>query len=67
MVVGPILAIAGLITAFAIVRLPGNGGHVAAEGLKVGGGPTQPITLPGIILAVLASIGMGVVIGPEGP
>jgi H+/Cl- antiporter ClcA len=49
------------------VRLPGNGGHVAAEGLKVGGGPTQPITLPGIILAGLASIGMGVVIGPEGP
>jgi H+/Cl- antiporter ClcA len=63
----PILAIAGLITAFAIVRLPGNGGHVAADGLKVGGGPPQPITLPGIILAGLASIGMGVVIGPEGP
>jgi H+/Cl- antiporter ClcA len=63
----PILAIAGLITAFAIVRLPGEGGHVAAEGLKVGGGPTQPITLPGIILAGLASIGMGLVIGPEGP
>jgi chloride channel protein, CIC family len=63
----PILAIAGLITAFAIVRLPGNGGHVAAEGLKVGGGPTQPITLPGIVLAGLASIGMGLVIGPEAP
>ena len=63
----PILAIAGLITAFAIVRLPGNGGHIAAEGLKVGGGLPQPITLPGIILAGLASIGMGLVIGPEGP
>jgi H+/Cl- antiporter ClcA len=63
----PILALAGLITAFAVVRLPGNGGHVAAEGLKVGGGPTLPITLPGIILAGLASIGMGLVIGPEGP
>jgi H+/Cl- antiporter ClcA len=63
----PILAIAGLITAFAIVRLPGNGGHVAAEGLKVGGAPTQPITLPGIVLAGLASIGMGLVIGPEAP
>src|SRR5271169_3074029 len=36
----PILAIAGVITAFAIERLPGNGGHIAAEGLKVGGGPT---------------------------
>jgi H+/Cl- antiporter ClcA len=63
----PILAIAGLITAFAIVRLPGDGGHIPAEGLKVGGGLPQPITLPGIILAGLASIGMGLVIGPEAP
>src|SRR5579875_2042201 len=63
----PILAIAGLITALAIVRLPGGGGHVPAEGLKVGGAPTQPIELPGIALAGLASIGMGVVIGPEAP
>src|SRR5947208_12215669 len=36
----PICGIAGLIVAFAIVRLPGNGGHVPAEGLKVS--PTQP-------------------------
>jgi H+/Cl- antiporter ClcA len=63
----PILAIAGLITAFAIVRLPGEGGHIPAEGLKVGGGPTLPIHLPGIILAGMASIGLGVVIGPEAP
>ena len=28
----PVLAIAGLITAFAIVRLPGRGGRVPAEG-----------------------------------
>src|ERR1700761_3163711 len=63
----PILAIAGLITAFAIVRLPGNGGHIAAKGLAIGGGPTQPIVVPGVVLAGLASIGMGVVIGPEGP
>jgi H+/Cl- antiporter ClcA len=63
----PILGIAGVITAFAIVRLPGGGGHVPAEGLKVGGAPTRPIKLPGIILAALASIGMGLVIGPEAP
>jgi H+/Cl- antiporter ClcA len=63
----PILGIAGVITAFAIVRLPGGGGHVPAEGLKVGGAPTRPIELPGIILAALASIGMGLVIGPEAP
>lgn len=63
----PILAVAGVITALAITRLPGRGGHVPAEGLKVGGPPTGPIELPGIILAGLASIGLGLVIGPEAP
>jgi H+/Cl- antiporter ClcA len=63
----PILAVAGLFTAFAIVRLPGTGGHIPAEGLKVGGGPTLPIELPGILLAGIASIGLGLVIGPEAP
>src|SRR3954464_11123308 len=32
----PVLAIAGLIVAFAITRLPGAGGHNPAEGLKTG-------------------------------
>jgi H+/Cl- antiporter ClcA len=63
----PILAIAGVLVAVTITRLPGDGGHVPAGGLKVGGGPTQPIELPGIILAGLISIGLGVVIGPEAP
>ncbi len=63
----PILAIAGLITALAIVRLPGQGGHVPANGLQIGGGPAHPIELPGVILAGLASIGLGTVIGPEAP
>jgi H+/Cl- antiporter ClcA len=63
----PILVVSGVITALAIVKLPGEGGHVPAEGLKVGGSPVLPIALPGIILAGLASIGMGVVIGPEAP
>jgi H+/Cl- antiporter ClcA len=63
----PILAIAGVITALAITRLPGGGGHIPAEGLKVGGAPVRPIELPGILLAGLASIGMGMVIGPEAP
>ncbi len=62
-----VLGFAGLPTAFAIVRLPGDGGHIPAEGLKVGGDPAQPIDLPGITLAALASIGLGVVIGPEAP
>jgi H+/Cl- antiporter ClcA len=63
----PILAVAGVITALAITRLPGGGGHIPAEGLKVGGAPTRPIDLPGVILAGLASIGLGLVIGPEAP
>ncbi len=62
-----VLGLAGLPTAFAIVRLPGGGGHLPAGGLKVDGGPTQPIELPGLLLAALASIGLGLVIGPEAP
>jgi chloride channel protein, CIC family len=63
----PWLALAGLLTAFAIIRLPGHGGHVPADGLKAGGPPTQPIDLPGILLAALATLGLGLVLGPEAP
>ena len=63
----PVLAIAGLIVAPAIALLPGAGGHLPAEGLKVGGGTPQPVTLPGVMLAGLASIGLGTVVGPEAP
>jgi H+/Cl- antiporter ClcA len=62
-----VLGIAGLLTAAAIDRLPGEGGHVPAEGLKIGGDPVQPIELPGIILAAFATIGGGLVLGPEAP
>jgi H+/Cl- antiporter ClcA len=62
-----VLGLAGLLTAAAIVRLPGEGGHVPAEGLKIGGDPVQPIQLPGIILAAFATIGGGLVLGPEAP
>lgn len=63
----PFLAIAGVIAALAITRLPGEGGHIPAQGLKVGGGPTLPIQLPGILLAAIATIGVGIVLGPEAP
>src|ERR1700709_491971 len=62
-----VLALAGLLTAAAIDRLPGEGGHVPAEGLKIGGAPVQPLELPGIILAAFATIGGGLVRGPEAP
>ena len=61
----PVLALAGLVTAAAIVRLPGRGGHAPAGGLAMS--QTQPIELPGVMLAALATIGLGVVLGPEAP
>jgi H+/Cl- antiporter ClcA len=61
----PLLAVGGVITALAIVRLPGNGGHVPAMGLA--GGTTRPVELPGIALAALASLGFGAALGPEAP
>jgi len=61
----PVLVLAGLPVAFAIVKLPGKGGHVPADGLHVGS--TQPVELPGITLAALATLGLGLVLGPEAP
>lgn len=61
----PTLAVAGIITAFAILKLPGNGGHVPADGLQVGS--TTPDVVPGVALAAFASLGLGAVLGPEAP
>jgi H+/Cl- antiporter ClcA len=61
-----VLAVAGVIIAVAIARLPGRGGHDPSEGLKTGP-PTTPVELPGVLLAALASIGLGLVLGPEAP
>jgi chloride channel protein, CIC family len=63
----PWLALAGFLTAVAILYLPGHGGHVPSDGLKAGGAWTQPIELPGILLAATATLGLGLVLGPEGP
>jgi H+/Cl- antiporter ClcA len=60
-----VLGLAGLPTAFAIVKLPGGGGHVPANGLKVSS--TEPNMVPGIALAALATLGLGLVLGPEAP
>ncbi|MGV1036263.1 MAG: chloride channel protein [Candidatus Nanopelagicales bacterium] len=61
----PILFLAGLIVAFAIARLPGKGGHVPALGLA--SGTPQVKDLPGVLLAAVATIGLGLVLGPEAP
>ena len=62
----PLLAVAGLVVAFAITRLPGTGGHSPADGFHAGG-VTRPIDLPGILLAALGTLSFGVVLGPEAP
>jgi H+/Cl- antiporter ClcA len=61
------LALAGLLVALAIRHLPGKGGHSPADGFKVGAGPPAPVDLPGVILAALATLSLGVVLGPEAP
>ena len=62
----PILAISGVIVALAITRLPGDGGHLPANGLAAGGAP-HPEYLPSVMLAGIATIGFGIVLGPEAP
>ena len=62
----PVLAVGALIVALAITRLPGDGGHIPARGLSTGG-PSGPDIVPGVLLAGLATIGLGLVLGPEAP
>jgi H+/Cl- antiporter ClcA len=62
----PLLVVAGLLTAAAIRFLPGTGGHSPADGLKTGG--ALPVAeLPGVLLAAMATLTFGVVLGPEAP
>src|SRR3954466_10315869 len=61
----PVCALAGLVTAFAIVRLPGRGGHLPANGLSAA--PTPPVAVRGVMLAAAATLGLGIVLGPEAP
>jgi H+/Cl- antiporter ClcA len=60
------LAVAGAIVGATIRYLPGQGGHSPADGFKPGG-VALPAELPGILLASLASLGLGAVVGPEAP
>jgi H+/Cl- antiporter ClcA len=62
----PLLATSGLLTALSIRLLPGTGGHSPADGFHAGAA-TQPIELPGVFLAALATLSFGAVLGPEAP
>jgi H+/Cl- antiporter ClcA len=63
----PVLALAGVLVALAIRYLPGTGGHSPADGFKAGAPPPEPIEIPGVVLAALATLSLGVVLGPEAP
>src|ERR1700689_2507915 len=62
----PWLTLSGLLVALAIRYLPGPGGHEPSEGFKAGG-PVPPVELFGIVAASLATLSLGVVLGPEAP
>jgi H+/Cl- antiporter ClcA len=62
----PVLTVAGLLVAPVIAFLPGKGGHSPADGFKARGAPTTA-QLPGVLLAALATLSLGVVLGPEAP
>jgi len=56
--------LAGVLVALAI-RLPGHGGHSPLEGL--GMGALNPLDLVSILPAALATLSLGIVLGPEAP
>jgi H+/Cl- antiporter ClcA len=62
---GP-LAVAGLLVGLAVRYLPGRGGESPVHGFAAGGAPATT-ALPGILLAAVASVGLGAVVGPEAP
>jgi H+/Cl- antiporter ClcA len=62
----PVLTVGGLLTGTAIAYLPGRGGHSPADGFRAGAPPTAA-ELAGVLLAALASLCFGAVVGPEGP
>jgi H+/Cl- antiporter ClcA len=61
------LIVAGLVVGLTIRYLPGTGGEVPIEGFNVNAGTPAPKLLPGIFIAAVASISLGVVVGPEAP
>lgn len=63
----PLLALAGVLVGATIQYLPGMAGHIPAEGFKTGGGAPTARELPGVAIAALATLSLGVVLGPEAP
>jgi H+/Cl- antiporter ClcA len=62
----PVLAVGGLLTGMAVGHMPGRGGHSPADGFRAGTPPTAA-ELVSVLMAALASLCFGAVLGPEGP
>jgi H+/Cl- antiporter ClcA len=62
----PVVLAGGVLASLAIQYLPGRGGPSPAGGFKLHGAPTAA-QLPGVILASLATLCFGLVLGPEMP
>lgn len=60
------LVAAGLIVGLTLRYFHGTGGHKPAEGFKTGGAP-ELIDLPAVVVASLATLCLGAVLGPEAP
>ncbi len=63
----PWLGLCGLLVGLTIRYLPGTSGHSPSLGFQMGSGPPVDRHLPGIILASLATLSLGAVLGPEAP
>lgn len=61
----PLLLLAGTAVGLVATHLPGAGGHVPASGLHTAG--PSSAALPGVLLAAVASLPFGAVLGPEAP
>jgi chloride channel protein, CIC family len=57
--------VGGVLSALAVRRLPGGGGHEPIAGFTPD--PVLPRAVPGVLLAALASLSFGAVLGPEAP
>ncbi|SEG76514.1 H+/Cl-antiporter ClcA [Actinacidiphila yanglinensis] len=62
----PLLAVGAVVTALCVLFLPGAGGHEPTKGFSPSGSPALA-ALPSIVLAALATLAFGAVLGPEAP
>ncbi|MEU6248873.1 chloride channel protein [Glycomyces sp. NPDC047010] len=61
----PWLLLGGVLTGAAIKWTPGGAGHLPIDGLSAE--PVRPSYLPGVLLAAVGGLPLGVVLGPEAP